>query len=772
VSNGVVGTLAGVDVLGAERVLAVLDAAGRRGLSAPELAERVSAERVPAEPGDLDAALAALATAAKVFESDGRWVAVGQTTMKTGTIERLESGDALLKTGPAGKNSEASFFIPRRYLKGALDGDTVLVRLLAHKRTGGGKRLPEVTVVKVIGERYATLVGTVEIAASAGNAANAEEGERTLVPFDRRVPLTLDLVGADDLPEGFFVVAAVERRPGKEPRARVIEVLGDPEGPGVDVKVVLRHFEIPDEFPAAVLAAAEALPAHPGPADFAGREDLRGEVIVTIDGESARDFDDAISIAQLPGGGFRLGVHIADVAHYVTEGETLDLEAYRRGTSVYYPERAIPMLPERLSNGLCSLVPHKPRLTLSAFLDLAEDGRVLSRRFAETVIESTRRLTYKEVRRVLEEPQPGDAAEYGEVLPRLFLMRSLMTVLHRMRDERGSIDFDLPEGDVVLDTDGVMVGVLPEERNVAHRIVEECMIAANEAVAFELVSKETPALFRFHDVPSPARLEELRDLLAPFGIALPDELLDLHPDVLQRVLREAAGRPDEKFITSVVLRTMQRAFYDPECRGHYALASRYYTHFTSPIRRYPDLVVHRRLKALLHGRAEEEAARTHLAERLPAMAAHTSATEKRSEQSERDLLQWKKVRFLADRVGERFRGRITGVQPFGLFVQLETYYVDGLVPIRTMGDDYYLYESETHRLVGERHGRVFQLANPAEVVLVGADLRHRGLDFQLVGMPDPPGRHEGRREGREGRDAERGKPREKRERGKASGRRR
>jgi ribonuclease R len=759
----------------AERVLAALDAAGRRGLTAPELAAELETPKTPENAaggvggvGDVTQALAALAASGKAFESDGRWAAVARTSMKTGTIERLPGGDALLKTKPG---ADASFFVPRRHLKGALDGDTVLVRLLAHKRTGGGRRLPEVTVVKVIGERYKTLVGTVEI------PADGVEGERTLAPFDRRVPLELDLLGAEELPEGWFVVAAVERRPGKEPRARVIEVLGDPAEPGVDVKVVLRHYEIPDEFPAAVLAAAEALPAHPGPADFAGREDLRGDVIVTIDGESARDFDDAISIARLPGGGFRLGVHIADVAHYVAEGERLDLEAYTRGTSVYYPERAIPMLPERLSNGLCSLVPHAPRLTVSAFLDLSEDGRVLSRRFAETVIESARRLTYNEVRRVLEEPQPGDAAEYGEVLPRLFEMQRLMAALHRMREERGSIDFDLPEGDVVLDTDGVMVGVLPEERNVAHRIVEEFMIAANEAVAFELVSQESPGLFRFHDVPSPQRLEELRALLTPFGIALPDELLDLHPDVLQRVLREAAGRPDEHFITSVVLRTMQRAFYDPECRGHYALASRYYTHFTSPIRRYPDLVVHRRLKALLHGRAAAEAERTHLVERLPAIAAHTSATEKRSEQSERDLLQWKKVRFLADRVGEQFKGRITGVQPFGLFVQLESYYVDGLVPIRSLSDDYYLYEADSHRLVGERHGRVFQLADPAEVLLVGADLRHRGLDFQLVGMPDPPGRREGRREGsrdRPERDAGRKKPREKprEKRAPAAGRRR
>ncbi|HTQ79480.1 MAG TPA: ribonuclease R, partial [Thermoanaerobaculia bacterium] len=743
-SNGGVRSLPGTEATGSEKALALLDEGGREGLLFADLAQ---GWRLGREGGDgtmdgpltaeaaedteeLRSALAALAASGRAFEAEGRWVSVRQSGYRSGVIERLESGDALLKTPRAsvaagaaggGRDGEASFFVPRRHLKGALDGDTVLVRVLAHKRTGGGRRLPEVAVVRVLATRYTTLVGTVEV---------DPEGYRTLGPFDSRVPLELDLMGADELAAGTFVVAQVERRglrdrEGRGARARVLEVLGDPEEPGVDVKVVLRHHGIPDEFPEEVLSLARSLPTAPQAADLAGRLDLTGEVIVTIDGESSRDFDDAISISRLPVGGFRLGVHIADVAHYVREGEGLDAEAYRRGTSVYYPERAVPMLPERLSNGLCSLVPAAPRLTVSAFLDLSEAGEVRSRRFAETVIRSARRLTYTEVRRVLEEPRPEDAAEYGEVLPRLLLMRELMEILLAMRSARGSLDFDLPEGDVELDTDGTMVGVLPEERNIAHRIVEEFMIAANEAVAFELVSRDCPALFRVHDAPSPERLEELRDLLLPLGIELPDDLVDLHPEALKRVLEQAAGRPDEHFVSSVVLRTMQRAFYDPQCRGHYALASRYYTHFTSPIRRYPDLLVHRRLKALLAGRAEAEAAATDLVARLPAIASHTSATEKRAEQSERDLLQWKKVRFLADRVGERFAGRITGVQPFGLFVQLDTYYVDGLVPIRTLGDDYYLYEAESHRLIGERHGRVFKLADAVEVELLGADLRHR-----------------------------------------------
>jgi ribonuclease R len=593
-----------------------------------------------------------------------------------------------------------------------------------------------------------TLVGTLE-AGPAG--VRGRSRRRWLLPFDPRLTLELPVSGAGEVPEGHFVVVAVERGAGGEPRGRLLEVLGDVATPGVDVEVVLRHYGIPQRFPDEVLAAAAGLPADPGPADWQGREDLRRQVVVTIDGETARDFDDAVSIERRPDGIFRLGVHIADVAHYVAEGSALDAEAYRRGTSVYYPERVVPMLPEALSNGLCSLRPEVPRLTLSAFLDVNRDGAVVARRFAETVIRSTRRLTYGEVRRLLEQPRPGDAAQYGQVLHALRDMRELTAALHEARGRRGSIDFDLPEGNVELDTDGTVVGILPYERNVAHRLIEEFMIAANEAVAYELVRRESPGLFRVHDPPDRQRLEELVELLRPLGLELarqPADLDELPPAALQEVLKQVEGRPDEPFLSALVLRTMQRAIYSPECRGHYALASPYYTHFTSPIRRYPDLVVHRRLKGGLRrgvaaaGAAEpesERAAHAAVDSRLPEIAEHASSTERRAEQSERDLLQWKKVRFLAGRAGERFRGRITGVQPFGLFVQLEDFHVDGLVPIRSLADDYYRYEPDVHRLVGERRGRIFQLADAVEVELVGADLRHRGLDLKIAGMPPSRG---------------------------------
>lgn len=365
-------------------------------------------------------------------------------------------------------------------------------------------------------------------------------------------------------------------------------------------------------------------------------------------------------------------------------------------------------------------------------------------------------MTYEEVRRILEDPRPEDEREYGPVLPMLRQMEELMRILLETRSRRGSIDFDLPEGDVILDTDGYTVGITPGERHVAHRIIEEFMIAANEAVAAELVSHEVPALYRVHDAPSLQDLEGLKETLEAVGVKLKGDLEKLHPSALQEVLDRVEGTEEGPFVSTLVLRTMQRALYREECRGHYALASRYYTHFTSPIRRYPDLVVHRALKALLAGRPRGGAEERALAERMPSIGAHASATERRAEQSERDLLQWKKVRFLADRVGETFRGHITGVQPFGMFVQLDQLYVDGLVPIRMLEDDYYVFEPAAHRLVGANQGKVFQLADPIEVRLDGVSLRHRGLDLVPTALGKPRGKDDrDRRRGRRRRGRQR-----------------
>ncbi|MFP3939314.1 MAG: ribonuclease R [Thermoanaerobaculia bacterium] len=710
-----------------------LEAAGPRGLEADALEAPPGLE---ADPGRLRAALGALEAEGRVAEWSRRWYALRYTELISGRIRRLEGGDALLLTGERG---EAGYFLPRKLAKGALDGDVVVAR--PHRRKGrggrkGGERLPEASVVKIVRRRHRTLVGTVEL----------DEGGRWLVPFDARTELEVEILEGPDVLEDDYVVVEVDPpRPGGHPRGRIVEVLGNPGTPGVDVRVVLRHFEIPEEFPPEALAEADAHPEDPRPEDWEGREDLREHPTITIDGASARDFDDAVAVERLGRNRFRVAVHIADVSHYVPEGSALDREAYRRGTSVYYPDRAIPMLPEGVSNGLCSLRPGVPRLALSAFLEVDGEGRVTSRRFARTVIRSDRRMTYEEVRRLLEEPRSADEAEYGEVLPMLRDMADLMEILLEARMRRGSIDFDLPEGDVILDTDGYTVGIKPGERNVAHRIIEELMIAANEAVAAELVTHEVPALYRVHDAPSREDVLGLKETLNAVGVALKGDLENLHPSAFQDVLARVAETEEEGFVSTLVLRTMQRALYHPECRGHYALASRYYTHFTSPIRRYPDLVVHRALASLLEGRSRGDREETLLAERLPGIAEHAGVTERRAEQSERDLLQWKKIRFLADRIGEAFRGHITGVQPFGLFVQLDGLYVDGLVPIRALSDDYYVHDPAAHRLVGSGRGRAFQLADPIEVRLAGVSVRHRGLDLVPVALEGQPAARAGGR---------------------------
>ena len=359
-------------------------------------------------------------------------------------------------------------------------------------------------------------------------------------------------------------------------------------------------------------------------------------------------------------------------------------------------------------------------------------------------------MTYDEVRRILEQGRPEDEAEYGAILPMLLEARGLMTCLYRARTARGSLDFDLPEGDVILDTDGVVVGIRPGERHAAHRIIEEFMIAANQAVARELEAKARPAIYRVHHPPDAERLEELEELLAPLGIPLEHDPEDPSPRALQEVIRKVEGHPQEAFVSRVVLRAQQQAVYHPECEGHYALGTDHYLHFTSPIRRYPDLVVHRSLTDLLAG--EPATTSEERSVDLETLSDHLSHTERRAELSERELLQWKKVRFLEDRLGERFTGRITGVQSFGLFVQLDGYFVDGLVPIATLGDEYFEYEAEAHRLVGTKTGKVYRLADPVEVELEAVDARHRGLNLRVVHRlvereAEGPGRSNGQRGG-------------------------
>lgn len=701
-----------------ERLAALAKAAGRKGVSRQELLREPALQ---VSESELDEAIEWLVQEGRIVEAKGRWQALRWSGLVLGIVQGTRRGDAVIRSG---RSEEVGYRVRRPRLHGAREGDHVLIRRLPSGRRRRGGQLPEATVVSVLEPARRTVVGFVR----------HSEDRWWLVPFDSKIDLEVELAGDRmGAEEGEYVVGRIDARstgPVGRVRAKVVERLGDVAEPGVDVTVILRHFGIDERFPDEVVACSAELPENPTETEWKGREDLRGEVVVTIDGASARDFDDAISVARIAQGGFRLGVHIADVSHYVGAGGVVDLEAYRRGTSVYFPERAIPMLPERLSNGLCSLRPRVPRLTLSAFLDIDREGEVTRCRFSQSVISSVRRLTYDEVRRVLEERAPGDVSEYGEVLDLLERARSLMEILNRKRRRRGSIDFDLPEGDVILDIDGVTVGVRAEERNVAHRIIEEFMIAANEVVAQRLDAAEIPAMYRVHEAPDRADLEELRGSLRPFGLELSANLDNLQPSALQAILEQARDRPEWALVSSLVLAAMRRAQYSDQCLGHYALAASHYTHFTSPIRRYPDLVVHRCLKSLLTGSGENRE-ESDLRERMPLMAEHSSERERLAERAERELLQWKKVRFLADRVGEVFRGQITGVQSFGVFVRLERYFVDGFVPVRALTDDYYSFEPDRHRLVGRQHGRVFRLADAVEVKLEGIDQVHRSLDLKI-----------------------------------------
>jgi ribonuclease R len=722
-------------------VVAVLERAGAGGLEASAVARQLP---WPAREAALEEALATLERQGVALPRRGRWFIAAASGDGVGTVEVLLTGDAWVR--PPRRPGQApgpGWLVPAAQLGEALEGDRVRVRPAGRRiREVDGRRLPEATLVAVLEAHRERLVGVTAV---------GQGGGPVLLPYDPKDRVEIDLEGPP-VPAGTWVEARAAGT-GLAATARVTAVLGADAQPEAATAVVIRHYGLPEEFPAAVRAVAAELPGDPRPGEAGDREDWTAAVVVTIDGESSRDLDDALSVERTAGG-FRLGVHIADVSHYVPEGGPLDLEAYRRGTSVYFPERVLSMLPEALSNGLCSLNPGRPRLAFSVILQVDGSGWVTRRRFARTVIRSRRRLTYDEVRRLLEEPHPRDGLEYGPVLDTVRDLAAVEEVLARRRRERGSMDFDLPEGDVTLDTDGEVVGISPRQRTRAHRIVEEAMIAANEAAASELRDAGLPALYRVHDAPPREDLRELAASLAPLGLELPVDGRPLPPGALQALLDRVHGQPEEDFVTSLALRAVKSASYSTEPRGHYALASGCYTHFTSPIRRYPDLVVHRQLGELLAagaGAARETARRTLRGERLPWVAVQATRTERRALAAERDLLQWKKVRFLAPRVGETFHGRISGVQPFGFFVLLEPELVSGLVAIRTLVDDFYQWEPEAHRLVGANHGRVFQLGDPVAVVLTGIEERHRGLVLALPDLREPtphrggPRRHQERR---------------------------
>jgi ribonuclease R len=641
-----------------------------------------------------------------------------------GRLEMKRGGFGFVVPSEPGR---ADIYIPSTELADALHGDRVLAHVLRKNAEG---RL-EGRIVKVVERVTTQIVGRLE----------TDSGGTRVVPFDPRFPYEVflpdkDLRGASAKD---MVVVELTRYPApyRAPLGRIVEVVGNVDEPGVDLLVVVAKHGLPDEFPQDVLAEAEAIPTEVDSRALAGREDFRNRPIVTIDGETARDFDDAVEVEVLENGNFLLGVHIADVAHYVREGSPLDQEAFHRGTSVYFPERAIPMLPERLSNGICSLNPGVDRLVQSVLIEVSPAGKVMSSRFADGVIRSRARMTYTKVKGILVDRTPALLREYKELLPAFERMEALFKILRARREARGSIDFDRPEAEVILDDQGQVTDIRAAERNVAHRIIEEFMLLANETVAIQFADRDVPSIYRVHDPPDENRVEVFEEFLLGLGLRLRSPSEKLHPRTFQRLLAGVEGKPEERLVSYSMLRTMKQAVYSEKNGGHYALAVPCYTHFTSPIRRYPDLVVHRLLRELRTSRppAGDAEARTR---RLKEIAERSSYAERRADEAERELVDWKKVRFMSDKVGEAYDGVITGVTGFGLYVELADYFVEGLVHISTLADDYYHYIEETHTLRGESTGRTFRLGDPVAVVVAKVDLVQRRIELAMDGLEARP----------------------------------
>jgi ribonuclease R len=659
-----------------------------------------------------------------------------------GLADRMDVVVGRLQMHPAGygfvvpdddKGGKDLYIAPTN-IKEALHGDRVVARL-EHQR---GDRA-EGRIIRILERANSTLVGRFEV---------DDSGLGYVVPFDRRVLADVQIPRGESrhAESGQMVVAELTRWPTatRPPLGRVIEVVGSLDDPGVDTQIIIRKHALADEHGHDAVAEARHLGKVVRPRDITGRADFRALTTVTIDGEHARDFDDAITIERLPNGHYWLGVHIADVSHYVEEGSALDAEAYERGTSVYFPERALHMFPADLATGLCSLNPHVDRLVQSCLMEVGRNGDVVRAEFHDGVINSNARMTYTAVDAILTTHDRKTIGEYGSLVPMFTLMRELFEILNTRRRRRGSIDFDLPEAEVLMNDAGLIEDIVVSERNIAHKIIEEFMLLANETVADYLDSEGGPGLYRVHEEPDLMKVEQFEEFVAGFGLSLGAPLNTLRPRHFQKLVERIQGTPVEKPVAFLMLKTMQKARYAPDNLGHFGLAAASYTHFTSPIRRYPDLVVHRLLRARRHGRLDD-ARREEIEEDLPEIARHTSDRERRADDAERELLAWRKVRFMADKVGDEFDGYITGVAAFGLFVELVDHFVEGLVHISSMADDYYRYLETSHTLRGENTEKVFRLGDKVRVQVVRVDLERRQIDLGLTEILDSIREDEGRR---------------------------
>lgn len=616
-------------------------------------------------------------------------------------------------------------------MNGAMHNDRVVVRLVPGR--GGNRREGEVVKILERGSRY--LSGTFHRAR--GNSYVVTDEKR--VPHD--VVITRGKFGGAK--SGDKVIAEITEFPSarRGPLGRIVEVLGREGDPGVDMLALCRRYGLEGDFPAEVVREADAVPEEVAPSELEDREDLRDWTIFTIDGPDAKDLDDAVSLQPLGEGLYRLGVHIADVGYYVREGGALDREAAQRGTSFYLPDRVIPMLPQRLSNGICSLNPQVDRLTMSVTMDIDQSGRVVDYRIFPSVIRTVERMSYPDVNAILTGTDAELRRRYRPIVQTLQQMEQLMHILRQRRFNRGAIDFNLPEAKVILDDQGRVSEIRKVERGAAEQLIEEFMLITNEVVSRHFHRLEVPFLYRIHEKPDEEKLASLQSLLQSLGYAIPG-YPKVRPGQLQKVLEQVAGKTEERLVNAVTLRTMKQARYSPERAGHFGLAAKDYSHFTSPIRRYPDLVIHRIIREVLANGVLAPDRVQQLQSALPDIAQHSSDQERLAMEAEREAVDMKKVLYMQDKVGEEFDGFISGVTSFGIFVELENT-VEGLITLTNLTDDYYEYEEKNYRLVGQRTRRIFRLGDPIRIRVSRANIEDRKVEFVPVESESNPVREAG-----------------------------
>ena len=609
-------------------------------------------------------------------------------------------------------------FIPANQINGAMHKDKVLYRV--NRKEEYGKRA-EGEIVKILKRGNIKIVGTFEQC----------KGFGFVLPDNKRVTKDIFISKENSMGAvtGHKVVAeiTVYGDETKNPEGEIIEILGHINDPGVDILSIIREYDLPVDFPEDVYKQIENLEMEVLQKDREGREDFTGYKTVTIDGEDAKDLDDAISLDILENGNFLLGVHIADVSHYVRENPPLDKEAYKRGTSVYLVDRVIPMLPHKLSNGICSLNPHEDRLALSCIMEINHKAEVVNHRVVKSVIHSDKRMTYTAVREVLEEKTPVLLEEYADFVDMLENMNRLRILLAEKRKKRGSVNFDLPESKIILDENGNPIDIKPYERSIATNMIEEFMLICNETIAEDFFWQEVPFLFRSHEIPDEQKLQKMEDFIRNFGYHLKGSKDDIHPKAIQQMLLKAEGKDEERIITRVVLRSMKQARYTAENGGHFGLAAKYYCHFTSPIRRYPDLQIHRIIKWILDGQMTEKKQKS-LNKVMPDVAKQCSMRERTAEDAERATDDLKKAEYMADKIGMEYEGIISSLTSWGIYVELPNT-VEGMVSLQSLEDDFYIYDEENMIIYGEHSNKKYMLGQKVNIIVTKVDIELKNIDF-------------------------------------------